>query len=192
MPSRSLRTWQVDGRRALDEIESAHRAVGGAGRSRRFAVQQINQAYVVLLSSHFQRFCRDMHSECVAHLVDAPQYAAIRPIVITSLTESRKLNWGNANAGNIGSDYARLGLNIWPLLQAANPRTAERQRKLEQLNAWRNAVAHHDFTKSRLGGRSEVGLSEIRAWRRACNALALDFDRVARAYLIGIIGRAPW
>ncbi|HEX5872423.1 MAG TPA: hypothetical protein VFY65_18465 [Longimicrobium sp.] len=192
MPSRSLRTWQVDGRRALDEIEAAHRAVGGAGRGRRFAVQQINQAYVVLLSSHFQRFCRALHTECVEHLIAAPHYAAIRRIVYSSLVEGRKLNWGNANAGNIGSDYARLGLDIWLRMHAANPRTAQRQRRLEQLNVWRNAVAHHDFDKPRLGGRSEFTLSEIREWRRTCNALALDFDRVARAYLTEINGLAPW
>ncbi|HEX6371752.1 MAG TPA: hypothetical protein VF006_22715 [Longimicrobium sp.] len=154
MPSRSLRTWQVDGRRALDEIEAAHRAVGGAGRGRRFAVQQINQAYVVLLSSHFQRFCRALHTECVEHLIAAPHYAPIRRIVYSSLVEGRKLNWGNANAGNIGSDYARLGLDIWLRMHAANPRTEQRQRRLEQLNVWRNAVAHYDFDKPRLGGRS--------------------------------------
>lgn len=89
---RSLLTWQVDARRALDEIEAAHRAVGGTGRGRRFAVQQINQAYVVLLSSHFQRFCRALHTECVEHLIGAPQYAAIRLIMYSSLVEGRKLN----------------------------------------------------------------------------------------------------
>ena len=192
MPSRSLRTWQVDARRALDEIESAHRAVGGTGRGRRFALQQINQAYVVLLSSHFQRFCRALHTESVEHLIAAPQYAAIRLIVYNSLVEGRKLNWGNANAGNIGADYARLGLDIWSRVHTANPRSVQRLHKLEQLNLWRNAIAHHDFSKPRLGGRNQLTLSEVREWRRTCNALALDFDRVARAYLAGITGQAPW
>lgn len=192
MPSRSLRTWQVEARRALDEIESAHRVVSGRGRGRRFARQQINQAYVVLLASHFQRFCRALHTECVEHLLGAPHYAAVRLILYSSLVESRKLNWGNANAGNIGSDYARLGLDIWSGVHAANARAEQRQRKLEQLNLWRNAVAHHDFDKPRLGGRRELTLTEIRGWRRACNALALDFDRVARSYLVGITGTAPW
>lgn len=192
MPSRSLQTWKVDARKALDEIESAHRAVGGVGRGRRYAAQQINQAYVVLLSSHFQRFCRALHTECVEHLIGAPQYAAVRLILYSSLVEGRKLNWGNANAGNIGSDYARLGLDIWSSVHAATPRSTQRQRKLEQLNVWRNAIAHHDFDKPRLGGRRELTLSEVREWRRACNALALDFDRAARAYLIRITGQVPW
>lgn len=192
MPSRALKIWQADARRALDEIDAAHRAVRGTGRGRRFAVQQINQAYVVLLSSHFQRFCRALHTECVEHLIGAPQYAAIRLILYSSLVEGRKLNWGNPNAGNIGSDYARLGLDIWSGVHVASSRSEKRQRKLEQLNHWRNAVAHHDFDKPRLGGRRELTLSEVREWRRACNALALDFDRVAHAYLLGITGQAPW
>lgn len=192
MPSRSLQTWQVDAQRALNEIEAAYRAVAANGRGRRFAVQQINQAYVVLLSSHFQQFCRALHTECVEHLIGAPQYAAIRLIVYSSLVDGRKLNWGNANAGNIGADYARIGLDIWSGVHAASPRSQQRQRKLEELNLWRNAVAHHDFNKPRLAGRTRLTLSEVREWRRACNGLALDFDRVARAYLIGITGQAPW
>jgi hypothetical protein len=192
MSSRALTIWQVEARRALNEIDAAHRAVGGIKRGRRFAVQQINQAYVLLLSSHFQRFCRALHTECVEHLLGSPQYAALRLILYSSLVEGRKLNWGNANAGNIGSDYARLGLDIWSGVHASNPRSEERQRKLEELNLWRNAVAHYDFDKPRLAGRTELTLSEVREWRRACNALALDFDRVARAYLIGITGQAPW
>lgn len=192
MPSRSLQTWQVDAQSALNEIEAAYRAVAGRGRGRRFAVQQITQAYVVLLSSHFQRFCRALHTECVEHLIGAPQYAAIRLIVYSSLVDGRKLNWGNANAGNIGADYARIGLDIWSGVHASSARSRQRQQKLEELNLWRNAVAHHDFNKARLAGRTQLTLSEVREWRRACNALALDFDRVARAYLIGITGQAPW
>ena len=58
MSSIALQVWQTRGRQALDEVEAAHAAVGGAGRGRRYTTQQINQAYVVLLCSQFQRFCR--------------------------------------------------------------------------------------------------------------------------------------
>src|ERR1700682_173538 len=53
----------------LDEIVEAHRAVGGSGRGRRHATEQVNHAYAVLLSSQFQGFCRDLHSECARHIV---------------------------------------------------------------------------------------------------------------------------
>ena len=56
MPSNSLRNWHSIRAIALDEIESAHRMVGGSGPGRRYATQQINQAYAMLLSSQFQGF----------------------------------------------------------------------------------------------------------------------------------------
>ena len=69
MPSVSLQTWKTVRQAALDELEAAHTSVGGTRRGRRYATQQINQAYAVLLSSQFQGFCRDLHSECADYLV---------------------------------------------------------------------------------------------------------------------------
>lgn len=112
MPSRSLKTWQVDGRRALDEIDAAHRAISGTGRGRRFAVQQINQAHVVLLSSQFQRFCRDLHTECIEYLSNDPALGARGLILRSRLTAGRKLDSGNPNPGNIGSDFGRFGVQF--------------------------------------------------------------------------------
>lgn len=63
MPSESLIAWQGSRAAELDELEAALRAVGGIGRGRRHATQQLNQAYAVLLSSQFQGFCRDLHTE---------------------------------------------------------------------------------------------------------------------------------
>lgn len=54
MPSNALRNWRRGGKQALDEIEAAHAAIGGSGPGRRYATQQINQAYAVMLSSQFQ------------------------------------------------------------------------------------------------------------------------------------------
>jgi len=42
MPSQSLEFWLKVRSRALDEIEQAHRSVGGTGPGRRYATQQIN------------------------------------------------------------------------------------------------------------------------------------------------------
>src|ERR1051326_7716073 len=69
MPSIALQNWHTNRLRTLDEIEQAHRAVGGIGRGRRYATQQINHAYTVLLSSQFQGFCRDLHTECIDAVV---------------------------------------------------------------------------------------------------------------------------
>lgn len=114
MPSRSLATWHGPAAVALDEIESAHRAVGGTGRGRRYATQQINQAYAVMLSSQFQRFCRDLQSEAVDELAATVASPAVRLIFRSQLSTGRKLDSGNPNPGNIGSDFGRLGMDFWP------------------------------------------------------------------------------
>jgi hypothetical protein len=192
MPSRALKVWHADSCRALDEIESAHRAVGGAGRGRRTATQQINQAYAVLLASQFQRFCRDLHTECVEHLVGSAPGAAFAVIARIRFLEGRKLDTGNPNPGNIGSDYGRLGMPFWELVAAHDAINRARQRTLAEMIVWRNAVAHQDFTHRDLGGRQRVTLVQVRRWRATCNRLAVDFDHVLFAYLQQFTGRQPW
>ncbi len=113
MPSASLSRWESKRVAELDEIEDAHKVIGGSGRGRRYATQQINHAYAVLLSSQFQGFCRDLHDEAVDYLVAALQPVAMRTAVRELLTEGRKIDRGNANAGNLGADYGRLGLKLW-------------------------------------------------------------------------------
>lgn len=191
MPSRSLLRWRATGRRALNEIEAAHRAVGG-GRAGRFAAQQLTQAYVLLLSSHFQRFCRDLHSECADHLVNATTPAHVAAVFRARFAEGRKLNIGNPNPGNIGADFAHLGIDVWRELHSRAKLNAARQRKLQALCDWRNAVAHNDFRKPVLNGRTEPTLSEVRAWRAACHGLAVDLDRIMAAYLKRQTNVAPW
>lgn len=192
MPSRSLRTWKVSARRALNEIEVAHKAVRGLRRGRRYAAEQISQVYVVLLSSQFQRFCRELHAQCVEHIQAATSPVAVGALVRTGLTERRKLDVGNPNPGNIGSDFGRFGIDFWDEVRRRNPRNRERQEQLENLMRWRNAVAHQDFTHSALNGRRHVTITEVRTWRRACAMLALDFDGVMGAHLMKITGRKPW
>src|SRR5258706_3633200 len=154
MPSNALRNWEDNGVRALDQMEAAHAALGGTGPGRRHATQQINQAYAVMLSSQFQLFCRDLHTEAADLLTRTHVAPDIRfTILRTALTEGRKLDTGNPNPGNIGSDFDRLGLSFWGELSLAFPNLARWRLQLEELNRWRNAIAHQDFNPIRLGGR---------------------------------------
>jgi hypothetical protein len=192
MPSRSRQTWRADARRALDEIEAVHRAVGGSGRGRQFAVQQINQAYVVLLSSWFQAYCRDLHTECVDHLMQFVAPARASGFLRRRLMEGRKLDAGNPNPGNVGSDFGRLGVEFWAEIHGHDPAAKARQETLGVLNRWRNAIAHQDFSNPLLLGRSQVKLTEVRRWRSTCNALAVDFERVMYDHLLTVTGTRPW
>src|SRR5438477_6964048 len=125
MPSFSLAAWRIRASRALDQIEAAHAAVGGAAAGKRYAAQQITQAYAVLLSSQFQRFCRDLHSEAADHLTSPVAPAALRDVLHVQLTAGRKLDTGNPNPGNLGSDFARFGMQFWMEVLALDQRNRE-------------------------------------------------------------------
>jgi hypothetical protein len=193
MPSLALQDWS--GRRAasLDEIEHAHRTVGGTGPGRRYLTQQINQAYAVPLSSQFQGFCRDLHAECADHLVASVASPVLLATYCRNLLFGRELDRGNPNPGNIGSDFNRLGLSFWPAVDADHPRNPQRRTALESLNRWRNAIAHNTFAPDMYrGSRPSLHLSEVQDWRRACDGLARSFDTILRAHLLAATGAAPW
>lgn len=191
MPSASLRNWRSARMQALDQIEAAHQSVGGGGPGRRYATEQINHAYAVLLSSQFQGLCRDLHDECVNYLVQSITLPGLQTAVRAFLLLNRKLDSGNPSPSSIGSDYNRLGLLFWPELNARDSRTRGRQEQLEELNKWRNAIAHQDFDPSVLGNKA-LQLRRLRNWRRACVSLANSFDEVMRSYIQSVIGRSPW
>jgi hypothetical protein len=189
VPSKSLQRWLKTRLAELDEVEEVHVKVGGTGRGRRYATQQVNQAYVMLLSSHFQGFCRDLHSEAVDHLVNAAKPDGLGPVLRLNLLQGRKLDKGNANPGNIGNDFNRLNVEFWRRVRAHDQRNAERQDKLEILvNGWRNAIAHQDFGNV----EGSLTLQKVRSWRKACEALARSFDHVVREHVTNVVGNAPW
>ncbi len=100
MPSNSLIRWNGERTEALDEIENAHVMVGGSERGRPYATQQINYAYAALLSSHFQGFCRDLHSGCVEQIV-AIVPMQIQDAVRNQFIWNRSLGRGNPHPSRL-------------------------------------------------------------------------------------------
>ena len=192
MSSLSLQLWRTDRTAALREVQDAHVSIGGAGRGRRYATQQINHAYVMLLSGQFQGFCRDLHTECVDYLAGTIPNVPLQAIFLAEARRDRKLDKGNPSPSNIGSDFNRLGVRFWDAVKLLNRRNEERQQDLETLNLWRNAIAHQDFNPASLGGRSRVQLAEVRRWHRACDELALASDTVMQTHLTRFLGTSPW
>jgi hypothetical protein len=193
MPSVALRTWDGARSAALDEMGKAHRAVGGEGAGRRQARQQINQAYAMLLSSQFQGFCRDLHTECATHLALPATSPALRAVHRENLLHGRRLDVGNPNPGNLGNDFNRLGLDFWAVVVADDVRNAQRRDLLERLNRWRNAIAHDSFEPDMLrAGRPALRLAEVEEWRKACSGLGRSFDKVLYRHLLTLTGHAPW
>ncbi len=189
MPSKSLRTWRTSQHAKLDEIMKACRVLRGTVRGRRR--EQVIHAYAVLLSSHFQCFCRDLHSECVQYIVQSVP-DALQNVVRGEFLRGRKLDRGNPNPGSVGADFGRLGLPIWDRLKALDRRNDKRRHQLEELNNWRNAIAHQVFDPVKLGGRTTLRLDDVNRWRRACEELARVFDQVARGHLNTLVGSPPW
>ena len=187
MPSASYGRWVTTRKSELDEIEQAHTAIGGTGRGRRYATQQINQAYVVLLASQFQGFCRDLHTESVAYLVPSVTHLNFQASTRELLTQGLQLKRFNATPASIGSDFGRFGVDFWTEVRRHSPRNQVRQAQLEELNGWRNAIAHQDF-----GLRGHLHLRDVRIWRRACEGLARSFDEVMRDHLNSLAGISPW
>jgi hypothetical protein len=140
----------------------------------------------------FQGFCRDLHSEAVDHLVNSIPMASLHTLLRARLTEGRKLDMGNPNPGNLGSDFGRLGMQFWQEVQSCDRRNGRRQKCLDMLMAWRNAIAHQDFDGQKLGGRTELRLSDVRTWRSACAVLARSFDFAVAEHLTALVGSAPW
>lgn len=192
MASASFGKWKAARARELDQLEAAHVALGGTGRGRRYATQQVNQAYVVLLASHFQGFCRDLHTEAIDYFVDSIQPPSARPAVRTALTWRRSLDRGNPTPHNLAVDFNRFGMDFWPELYAVDSWAARRETALKDLNRWRNAIAHHDFDASKLAGRTTVTLQMVRRWRSACNGLARSIDRVVGLRILHLTGVRTW
>jgi hypothetical protein len=192
MPSNSLQQWYTTRVPELDQIANAHLQVGGGAPGRRYATQQINHAYAMLLSSQFQGFCRDLHSEAVDRIARSVTPIPLRAVLRAEFTLHRKLDSGNPNPGNIGSDFNRLGLKVWDQIRAQNWRNHNRMGYLGDLNRWRNAIAHQDFDPAKLGGIINLRLATIRRWRQACEQLTVVFDAVLGHHVAQITGIQPW
>ena len=191
MPSNSSIRWNGERAEALDEIENAHALIGGTDRGRRYATRQINYAYTALLSSHFQGFCRDLHSECVDHIVAATP-VPLQELLKVEFDWNRSLSKGNPHPGALGSDFGRLGIDFWAAIYGLDARNHRRRESLQELIDWRNAIAHQDFDSVAPDGNRTLHLMRVRGWRSVLNVLSRHFDQAVYDYLKSLLGIDPW
>jgi hypothetical protein len=190
MASRALDQWTTTRALELDELVAAHHAVGGTGRGRRYTTRQLNHAYLLAVAAQFQGFCRDLHSEAADEIVAVVEPAALAVQMRVLLTSNRQLDKGNATPGALGTDFQLLGLRLWPELYAGDQRNERRNAKLEELNQWRNAIAHDDFTK--IADGSVLVLKTVKDLRSACSGVARSMDSAVSRYVRLIVGKPPW
>jgi hypothetical protein len=193
MPSLSLPRWFAERSVVLDDHERAHRSVRGSGPGARTAAQQINQAYAVLLAAQFQGFRRDLHSEGADYFVLPVADPDLRDMLRDNLVIGRKMDRGNPNPGNLGADFGRFNLAFWSVVEAHQAVNSSRKAGLEELNEWRNAIAHQDFPAPMLkAARPGLTLAQVQAWRKASDGLVRSFDQVLLVHLRTLTGTAPW
>jgi hypothetical protein len=147
------------------------------------------QGYVVLVSGHFQGFCRDLYTES-AQLCAATVAASMRTTIQAQFSAILALNTGNPTAENIRRDFERFGFLLD--LTAAAPGNASRVTHLGHLNYWRNYVAHQKASPPPAGVPAVLTLADIQAWRASCDGLATSLDDIMRQELTRILGAAPW
>ncbi|MBS2023327.1 MAG: hypothetical protein JST92_13015, partial [Deltaproteobacteria bacterium] len=105
----------------------------------------------------------------------------------------------NAQQLSIKQDFAKLGLlDVWVSagFSTANPKSKELIR-LEQLNHWRNAIAHSDFVFSPdvtilLAGQNARLITHVRGWRKSCSVIATRLDETVRKQVQAVVGKTPW
>jgi hypothetical protein len=186
MASAALLEWRGDRMLRLDEVEGQCSASVALVPPQPRLVEENLRGYVLLLSAHFQGFCRDLHTECVQIVV-----SRVRPrlqlLIQDQFRAHRRLDHGNPNLQNIKGDYQRFGFTLD--LAAADPANGARLNDLAALNQWRNVAAHHGTIPP---GTPPLTLPFLGVWRVSCNGLAASLDGVMYNELRRILRRAPW
>jgi hypothetical protein len=195
MASQALLSWTTgESAERLDELFAVHVRVGGTQRGRRFATRELNAVIVSQVAAHFQRFCRDLHTEAASVLVAAAPLT-YQPI-LRRVYANRRLDGHNAWPNVLKNDFGLFDFDLWAAAEAHHKHTTVRQRRLEQLNTWRNAIVHQDLTfsaeRETLLAGTDLSLAWARRWRRAFHGLALSFDVVVGLQVDLVAGRKPW
>lgn len=140
----------------------------------------------MLLSGHFQGFCRDLYTEC-SQICAAALPAGLEAAVQAQFGAELRLNSGNPTVENIRRDFERFGFLLD--LPGSHP---TRVTHLGHLNYWRNAAAHQRAAPPPAGVPATLTLPDIQAWRASCDGLATSLDARMYAELVRILGTAPW
>jgi len=173
MPSKSLAAL-TDRLKDVDQLMAAHRAVAGSKRGRKFEVEGLNRAAVLMLTSHFEGYLEDLMAEALT---------AVNPkLNAPTLTGGFHNPWPD----RIDQLFAFLGMskpskNIsWQKASNTSVRS-----NLEKLVRTRNKLAH---------GTTGVKVykSEVTSLRKYVEGFAQRFDADVRAQVKALTGSNPW
>lgn len=186
MPSASLLSWQNERMPRLGEVDAQCARCLRRTPPRPALVEENLRGYVLLLSAHFQGFCRELYRECAQFVVSRVR-PSLQVLIQTQFTAHLKLDHGNPNLQNLREDFERFGFVLD--LAAAEPGNPGRLQDLALLNRWRNLAAHHGTIPP---GLPPLDLPSLRSWRASCDGLATSLDAILYNEMRSILRRAPW
>jgi hypothetical protein len=82
-------------------------------------------------------------------------------------------------------------MSFWNDVGLVDHRKAQRSAALNNLNDWRNAIAHQDWSGVP-NQNPALQLRQVNAWHSACAGLAASFDAAVGQHLAAMVGRQPW
>jgi hypothetical protein len=171
MPSSSLSRWTADRMHGLHEIDVQCATSSAATPANPYLVEENVRGFILLLSAHFQGYCRDLYTES-ALIVASKIRPTLRVLVQEQFTANRKLDHGNPSIDNLKRDFSRFGLSL--RMATHDPTNNARLAHLSELNEWRNISAHHGTVPA----AGLPALPTIQGWKNSCNGLATSLDDI--------------
>ncbi len=185
MPSTSLLQWQNDRMPWLQQFDLQCASSVVAVPANAHLIDENLRGYVVLLSAHFQGFCRDLCTEA-AQVLASKVRSALGLLIQEQFAFHRKLDHGNPTHDHLKEDFKRFGFK---LDLASDPANLPRLNHLSALNQWRNVAAHQGTTTP---AGIPLNLPSLQAWRISCDGLATSLDDIVYNQFRRILKRSPW
>ena len=187
MPSASLLRWQNDRLPNLSEIDAQCAASLALSPPNPRLAEENLRGYVVLLSAHFQGFCRDLHTEA-AQVIASKVRSSLQTLIQGQCCVQRALDHGNPTVENIARDFDRFSFNLKAAL-AVDPANYHRLQHLADLNKWRNVAAHHVPIHP---PGVPLTLVALQTWRLTVHELAVVLDGIMYNQLRQLLRCKPW
>ena len=185
MPSSSLDLWVNERTLGLDQVDAQCTASQALVPANPRLVDENIRGFILLLSAHFQGYCRDLYTEC-AQTISSRMRLSLKILVQRQFTANRALEHGNPNIELIKKDFNRFGFALD--MAAHDAANHGRLADLKELNRWRNIAAHHGTVPP-----SGIPLlSTVQGWRNSCNGLATSLDGIMYNQLLRILKKKPW
>jgi hypothetical protein len=185
MPYTSLIQWQTNRMPRLQQVELQCAAVLAAPAPNPDLLDENLRGYVLLLSAHFQGYCRDLHTEA-AQVIASKLRTSLQALIQSQFKTHRRLDQGNPTVENLKADFDRFGhsLNL-----SADPANVPRLADLAAMNKWRNIAAHQGTP---LPASIPFHLPALQSWRNSCDGLAISLDGIVYNILRANLRRKPW